>query len=112
MMYDTDHELGEPPTFLEVCTAVRKLKNEKSPRPTGKRPDALKALGNDGSVFLHEFMCRFWKGDDDNDFNSWREMILTILSKAGKKDYTTLNSWRGIMLKELPANIHKQYAKI
>jgi hypothetical protein len=109
MTYDIDHKLGEPPTFLEVCAAVRKLKNGKSPGPTGMSPDALKALDNDGLFFLHEFMCRFWKGDDDNDFDSWREMILTILPKAGKKDYTTLNSWRGIMLKELPAKVMSSF---
>ena len=51
MTYDSDHELGEPPTFLEVCSLVRKLKNGKSPGPTGMSPDALKALDNDGFFF-------------------------------------------------------------
>ena len=98
-------ELGEAPTWEEVAHAIRKLKCGKSPGPSGVSPDALKALDAEGIATLHAFIVLFWNGDNDGDFDSWRHMTLTILPKAGKKSYTTLNAWRGIMLKELLSKI-------
>ena len=86
-------ELGEAPTWEEVAHAIRKLKCGKSPGPSGVSPDALKALDAEGIATLHAFIVLFWNGDNDGDFDSWRQMTLTILPKAGKKSYTTLNSW-------------------
>ena len=89
-----DH-LNQPPTFREVLSAVRSLKNNKSPGVDNIPAELLKQGGYLCTRALHQYITKVWA--DENIPQQWRDAnIVTIYKNKGDK--TICGNHRGISL--------------
>lgn len=87
--------LNQPPTFLEVLSAVRSLKNNKSPGMDNIPAELLKQGGYLCTRALHQHITKVWA--DENIPQQWRDAkIVTIYKNKGDK--TICGNHRGISL--------------
>ena len=89
----------------EVATAIRKLKNSKTPGVCGISAKMLKGGGSRVVKWLHSVIQLMWKmGEVVED---WRRAVIIPLYKKGNK--MVCNNYRGISLLSVPSKV---YAKI
>ena len=89
-----DH-LSQPPTFLEVLSAVRTLKNNNSPGSDNIPAELLKQGGYLCTRTLHQYITKVWA--DENIPQQWRDAsIVTIFKNKGDK--AICGNHRGISL--------------
>ena len=75
---------GQPPTFLEVLSAVRTLKNNKYPDSDNIPAELLKQGGYLCTRTLHCYITKVWA--DENIPQQWRDAsIVTIFKNKGDK---------------------------
>ena len=88
--------LSQPPTFLEVLSAVRTLKNNKSPGPDNIPAELLKQGGYLCTRTLDHYITKVWA--DENIPQQWRDAsIVTIFKNKGDK--AVCGNQRGILAK-------------
>jgi hypothetical protein len=97
------HELGNPPTFNEVKSAISSMKFDKAPGLTGLTTDMIKSLPNEAIQFYTDIINNFWN-DKQVDFESWHITVLNTIYK-GKGNPQDPNNHRGIALKETSAKV-------
>ena len=86
--------LSQPPTFLEVLSAVRTLKNN-SPGSDNIPAELLKQGGYLCTRTLHHYITKVWA--DENIPQQWRDVsIVTIFKNKGDK--VVCGNHRGISL--------------
>ena len=73
------HELDNPVTWDEFESAVKRLKNEKSPGLNGVPPDAFKAMANMILEMVLNFINKFW--NDEADFKEWHASQVVPIEK-------------------------------
>ena len=87
--------LDEPPTFIEVLSAVRSLKNNKSAGPDGLPAEILKKGGYLLTRQLHHLICNIWRNETLPQ--EWKDShIVTIYKRKGDK--SSCGNSRGISL--------------
>lgn len=89
------HNLSQPPTFLEVLSAIRSLRNNKSPGNDKIPAELLKQGGYLCTRTLHQYITKAWA--DENIPQQWRDAnIVTIYKNKGDK--AVCGNSRGISL--------------
>ncbi|KAI4825265.1 hypothetical protein KUCAC02_020952, partial [Chaenocephalus aceratus] len=89
------HNLDQPPTFLEVLSAIRSLKNNKSPGNDNIPAELLKQGGYLCTRALHKYITKVWA--DENVPQQWRDAnVVTIYKNKGDK--AVCGNSRGISL--------------
>ncbi|KAI4807948.1 hypothetical protein KUCAC02_027720, partial [Chaenocephalus aceratus] len=89
------HNLDQPPTFLEVQSAIRSLKNNKSPGNDNISAELLKQGGYLCTRALHKYITEVWA--DEIVPQQWRDAnVVTIYKNKGDK--AVCGNSRGISL--------------
>ena len=70
-----------PPSFEEVQSAIRRLKNHKSPGSDGIAAEMLKAGGDVLHKHIYEIICDIWHKETMPD--DWNESIVCPIYKKG-----------------------------
>lgn len=87
--------LDEPPKFTEILSAVRSLKNKKSPGPDGLPGEILKKGGYLLLRQLYHLICKIWQSETLPQ--EWKDSnIVTIYKRKG--DRSSCGNSRGISL--------------
>ncbi|CAE7277369.1 RTase [Symbiodinium sp. CCMP2456] len=93
----------DPPSFDEMCTAIRSLATGKTTDSSGVQAEMLKCLdpscAQDRLILtaVHSLVCDFWNGrTPDEDLRKWHESLLFVLYK-GKGGVETLENFRGVV---------------
>lgn len=87
--------LDQPPTFLEVQTAVHSLKNNKSPGSDNIPAELLKQGGYLCIRTLHRYITKVWT--DENIPQQWKDASIVTIYKT-KGDKADCGNYRGISL--------------
>ena len=98
---DEISEIGEPITKDEFMTAIRRLKNNKSPGANGIPAEAFKALDSTNLEQVYKFVCDFWDGTADYD--EWHTGTGTPIPKTPDPDDP--NQFRIINLMDVGSKI-------
>ena len=88
-------DLDQPPTFLEVLSATRSLKNNKSPGNDNIPAELLKQGGYLCTRILHKYITKVWA--DGNVPQQWRDATIVTIYK-NKGDKAVCGNSRGISL--------------
>jgi Reverse transcriptase (RNA-dependent DNA polymerase) len=88
-------QLGEPPSFDEFKSAIRRMKSRKAPGENGIPAEAYKLMDDDILLDFHSALVRFWI-EDDFDPVDWHTVKLKLLPKKG--DLSLAKNWRPISL--------------
>ncbi|KAI4800955.1 hypothetical protein KUCAC02_006220, partial [Chaenocephalus aceratus] len=95
------HNLDQPPTFLEVQSAIRFLKNNKSPGNDNIPAELLKQGGYLCTRALHKYITEVWA--DEIVPQQWRDAnVVTIYKNKG--DEAVCGNSRGISLLAVAAS--------
>lgn len=87
--------LSQPPTFLEVLSAVRSLKDNKSPGSDNIPAELLKQGGYLCTRTLHHYITKAWA--DESIPQQWRDASIVTIYKS-KGDRAICDNHRGISL--------------
>ena len=101
--YETIHDLGNPPMFNEVKSAINSMKYNKAPGLSGLTTDMIKSLPHEAFQLYTDIIKKFWT-NEQVDFESWHTTVLNTVYKS-KGDPQDPNNHRGIALKETSAKI-------
>ena len=101
--HETIHELGNPPSFNEVKSAINSMKYDKAPGLSGLTTDMMKSLPNKAVQLYTDMINNFWN-NEQVDFEAWHITVLNTIYK-GKGDPQDPNNHRGIALKETSAKV-------
>lgn len=93
-----DHE----PTFEELKDAIKKMRHDKAPGPSGVTSEALKALPDSALTKVHEIITAFWRAEID--YEEWHCATLSLIYK-GKGEQTNPNNYRGVCLRDMLARV-------
>jgi hypothetical protein len=77
----TIRELNGPITWVEFCSAVRKLKNAKAPGLTGIPPEAFKIMSPVNSHHVHDYVNDFIMGNAN--YKQWHRSPCVPVPKTG-----------------------------
>lgn len=92
-------------TRREIELAIRQMKNNKAPGPSGISAEMLKALGQDGLDWLHAILNNFWKNEKlPGDLKE--SEIVTIYKQKG--DALDCGNYRGIKLLETALKVYER----
>ncbi len=87
--------LSQPPTFLEVLSAIRALKNNKSPGFDNIPAELLKQGGYLCTRTLHQYIIKVWA--DEVIPQQWKDASIVTIYK-NKGDRALCGNYRGIAL--------------
>ena len=101
LFHGPNQEEITPPSFEEVQSAIRRLKNHKSPGSDGIAAEMLKAGGDMLHKYIYEIICDIWHKEMMPD--DWNESIVCPKYKKGnsKRGISILNSTYKVLSKIL-----------
>nr|XP_014354063.1 PREDICTED: RNA-directed DNA polymerase from mobile element jockey-like [Latimeria chalumnae] len=92
--YPVREALASPPTFEEVCEAIRQMKNNKAPGPDGIPAEVFKVGGETMTNKLYTLLLKIWNTEEiPADLRNAN--IITIFKKGDK---SVCGNYRGIAL--------------
>ena len=90
-----------PPSRIEIYTAIKPLKTGKAVGPDGIPPEALKADTHTSTEMLYPLLNKVW--EQEQVPNDWKKGHMVKLPKKG--DMSSCNNWRGIMLLSITGKV-------
>ncbi|XP_034071876.1 LOW QUALITY PROTEIN: uncharacterized protein LOC117545945 [Gymnodraco acuticeps] len=96
------HNIDQPPTLLEVLSAIRSLKNNKSPGNDNIPAELLKQVGYLCTRALHKYITKVWA--DENVPQQWKDANVVAIYK-NKGDKAVCGNSRGISLLAVLAKV-------
>ena len=91
----------DPPTKEEIVSAIKTLKNGKSPGRDNLDAELFKADPELAANILQPLFTAIWKGEEVPE--DWTKGVIIRIPKKG--DLTDCNNWRGITLLSVPSKI-------
>ncbi len=91
----------DPPTLYEVCTAIRQLRNNRTPGEDGIPAEVYKTCLESLGLWLDRVITKVWLCEAVP--NNWSEAVLLPLFKKGDKRICA--NYRGISLIDVAAKV-------
>lgn len=99
---DEDLDINiDPPAREEIVTAIKTLKNGKSPGQDNLDAELFKADPELAATILQPLFTAIWEGEEMPD--DWTKGLIVKIPKKGA--LTDCNNWRGITLLSVPSKI-------